>query len=238
MPSAVRTAPPSPLDWTQALRAPAALSPRQTRTMVAAMAALHLGGGWALLQVPAVREAVMNAAPVMVELLAAPAPPQLAPPPPPAVQVPPPHVQPVLAAPSPAPAPAEVFSVPPPPPTQPVAAAVAVAPAVTPAPPAPAAPAPAAPKRLDATAVSYVVPPPVEVPLASRRAGESGVVWLRVIVDTRGLPALVQVQRSSGHPRLDEQATWALRQAHFKPHTQNGTAIEVEVIAPIEYLLE
>ena len=78
----------------------------------------------------------------------------------------------------------------------------------------------------------------MEVPRASRRAGESGVVWLRVVVDTRGLPKLVQVQRSSGHARLDEQALFAMRQARFKPHTENGTPIEVEVIAPIEYLLD
>jgi len=76
------------------------------------------------------------------------------------------------------------------------------------------------------------------VPRASRRAGESGTVWLRVVVDRRGQPALVQVQRSSGHARLDEQALWAMRQARFQPHTEDGTPIEVEVIAPIEYLLD
>jgi protein TonB len=80
--------------------------------------------------------------------------------------------------------------------------------------------------------------PPVEVPRLSRRAGESGVVWLRVVVDVHGLPAQVQVQRSSGHARLDEQALWAMRQARFKPQTENGTPIELEVTAPIEYALE
>ncbi len=106
------------------------------------------------------------------------------------------------------------------------------APTAAPAPPAPAR------KRLSADAVGYLVPPPAEVPLASRRAGESGVVWLRVVVDVRGLPALVQVQRSSGYPRLDAQAVYAMRQARFRPHTEGGAAIEVEVMAPIEYLTE
>lgn len=233
-PTATRT------DGVNALRRPAEVSRGQTWLLVAAMAALHLGAGWALLQVPSVHEAVLEAAPVMVELLAPPAPPpETPPPPPPPPQRPPPRLQPlpVLAAPSPARVPPEAFSVPPPPPAQPEPVA-AVAPVVTPATSAPPAPPPPAPRRVEATAVTYLSLPPVEVPRASRRAGESGVVWLRVVVDTRGLPALVQLQRSSGHARLDAQALWAMRQARFKPHTENGTAIEVEVVAPIEYLLD
>ncbi len=203
------------------------------------MAALHLGAGWALLQVPAVRQAVLHAAPMRVELLAPPAPqPPVPPPPKPATPPPvPPRPAQVLAAPSPAPLPAEAYSAPPPPPpapaeptTEPAPVAV-VAPAAAPAPPA-------ARKVLAATAVRYLVPPPVEVPRASRRAGESGVVWLRVVVDVRGLPAQVRVQRTSGHVRLDEQALWAMRHARFQPHTENGAALEVEVVAPIEYPLE
>lgn len=230
---------PHPIDWAHALRAPAAVTRAQTRTLVATIAALHLLGGWALLQVPAVRQAVLDAAPMMVDLLAPPAPPETPPPPPPPPRVVvPPLAQPapVLAAPSAQALPAEVFTVPPPSPVEapPVADA---APVVAPAPPAPPAPPPAR-KRVDATAVSYLVQPPVEVPRASRRAGESGTVWLRVVVDRRGMPALVQVQRSSGHARLDEQALWAMRQARFQPHTEGGSPIEVEVVAPIEYLLD
>ena len=89
-----------------------------------------------------------------------------------------------------------------------------------------------------ATAVQYLVLPPVEVPRLSRRAGEAGTVWLRVVVDVRGQPLLVSVQRSSGFARLDEQAAWAMRQARFKPHTENGQPIELEVSAPVEYTLE
>lgn len=86
--------------------------------------------------------------------------------------------------------------------------------------------------------MQYLHLPPVEVPRLSRRAGESGTVWLRVVVDARGQPIHVGVQRSSGHARLDEQALWAMRQARFKPHTENGQPVELEVIAPIEYTLE
>ncbi|MBL8326149.1 MAG: energy transducer TonB [Rubrivivax sp.] len=103
------------------------------------------------------------------------------------------------------------------------------------------APPPAAPrtrKEVAASAVSYLVLPPVEVPTLSRRARESGTVWLRVVVDVRGLPIEVRLLRSSGHPRLDEQALWAMRQARFRPHTEDGLAVEVAVTAPIEYALD
>lgn len=236
-PRATPASPGAP-DWAQVLRPRSELSPRQTRSLAAAVAVLHLAGGWALLQVPAVRAAVLEAAPMMVDLLAPPAPPTPPPPPPPQAPRPLPPVvapAPVLAAPSPAPLPPEAFTAPAPAPVPaPVAVATPVASLSPPAPPAPAPPAPAR-KRLSADAVGYVVQPPAEVPLASRRAGESGVVWLRVVVDVRGLPAQVQVQRSSGFARLDAQALSAMRQARFRPHTEDGVALEVEVIAPIEY---
>lgn len=227
-------------DWALVLRPRHELSPRQARSLAATVAVLHLAGGWALLQVPAMRAAALEAAPMMVELLAPPAPPTPPSPPPqaprplPAVTAP----APVLAAPSPAPLPPEAFTAPAPVSVaSPVAATAAVASPNPPAPPTPAPPPPAR-KRLSAAAVGYLVPPPAELPLASRRAGESGVVWLRVVVDARGLPALVQVQRSSGFQRLDAQAVTAMRQARFRPHTEEGLAIEVEVTAPIEYPLE
>lgn len=93
----------------------------------------------------------------------------------------------------------------------------------------------AAPRQVSLSAVRYLVQPPAEVPRASRRAGEHGTVWLRVVVNTAGLPRQVTLQRSSGFTRLDEQALWAMRQARFKPADEGGTPIEVEVIAPIDY---
>ena len=110
--------------------------------------------------------------------------------------------------------------------------------AAPPAPPAPPPPQPVARRQIDASAVRYLTEPPAEVPRASRRAGEHGTVWLRVVVDVQGQPAQVQLHRSSGYARLDEQALWAMRQARFRPHTENGRAVEVEVIAPIEYPAE
>ena len=232
------------------------LSPRDRNWLVGAVAGAHLLGLWAVLQVPAVRDAVREVAPLVVDLVTVPPPPAQQRPPPlspplppqPALKTPPKPVP--VAPPSPqimaapaleTPAP-QAFTAPPPVPVvlapavvqavaQPVVAAQA-APAPPPAPPAPPR------KVVSANAVRYLVEPPVEVPRASRRAGEHGTVWLRVVVSTQGLPALVSVARSSGHSRLDEQALWAMRQARFKPHTEDGRAIEVEVTAPIEYPLE
>ena len=94
---------------------------------------------------------------------------------------------------------------------------------------------PRPPPQVSINAVQYRVLPPVELPRASRRAGESGTVWLRVRVDVTGAPAVVSLHRSSGHARLDEQALWAMRQARFRPYAEDSRALEVEVIAPVEY---
>lgn len=210
----------------------------ERRSLVLLVTAAHLSGAWGLLQFDTVRDAVREVAPLMVDLVAPPAPARAPLPPPPLPQrvQPPPPVPLIAAPPTPVPA-AEPFTTPAPPEPAPAPAVQAVA---VPAPPAPPAPPPLPPvrKSVPATAVQYLLLPPVEVPRLSRRAGESGTVWLRVIVDVRGQPLQVSVQRSSGYARLDEQALWAMRQARFKPHTENGQPIELEVIAPVEYTLD
>jgi protein TonB len=223
------------------------VSADERRALIALVGLAHLAGAWALLQVDAVRVAAREIAPMVVDLVVPPPPPTPSPAPPP---LPPMRPTPRLAAPPP---PVPVLSAPPPPTPTPEAF-TAPPPAPEPASPmpplalqaAPAAPEPAPPsprlaparKAVPATEVQYLRLPPVEVPRLSRRAGESGTVWLRVVVDVRGLPVQVSVQRSSGHARLDEQALWAMRQARFRPHTENGQPIELEVTAPIEYTLE
>lgn len=227
-----------------ALQGRSELSRHQVQILVLTVACAHIAALWLAFQVPAVRQAMRQVAPMMVDLIALPEPPPPAPPPPPqpvAKPTPPPSRPPLLAAPVPEPVAPASFTAPPPPvevlpQPAPAVVAAAPAPAAPPAPPPP--PSPPARRVVAATAVQYRVLPPVEVPRASRRAGESGMVWLKVVVNVAGLPTSVQVQRSSGYPRLDEQAVWAMRQARFKPQTENGSPIELEVIAPIEYPLE
>lgn len=151
--------------------------------------------------------------------------PMPAPPVPPlATPLPLPDLQPTA---TPLPAPAA-----PPPAGEPVVAPAA--PVLAPPPPRPAPPPPP-PRVLRADQVRYLVMPPAEMPLLSRRAGEQGVVWLRVRIDVQGRPSRIALHRSSGFSRLDEQALAAMTQARFAPQLEDGVAFEVEVIAPIEY---
>lgn len=213
--------------------------PAAARTaLTAGIVAAHVAALWALLQVDAVRQAVAEVAPIVVDIVAPPAPVPTPPPPPPPPRPrtpTPPKPAPVIAA-APSPAPAPAYTVPPPPPEPPVQQEVFTPPA-PPAPPAPA-PAPVGPKVVPASALKYRVAPKTEVPLASRRMGESGTVVLRVVVDTRGMPTQWAVIRSSGHPRLDANATSAMGQARFEPCTENGVAVVCESTASFIYELE
>jgi protein TonB len=243
-------APPPPLTEVALLtQRDADLRPAERRLLVGGVAAAHLLVMWGLLQLDVVRNAVRDVAPLVVDFvtLAPPKPEPPAPPPPPRLPRPPPLRQavpppPVLAAP-PTPQAAPAAFVVPPPPVEPapVVAPVAAAPVSAPAPPAPPAPPPPAPlppRQIPAGEVAYLVPPPIELPMASRRLNEQGTVMLRVLVGADGQPRQVSLQQSSGHGRLDEQAMWAMKRARFKPQTENGVAIEWIVITPLQYVLQ
>jgi protein TonB len=105
------------------------------------------------------------------------------------------------------------------------------------APPAPPAPPPP-PKVIPASAVQYLEPPVLEYPRASRRAGESGRVLLRVYIDETGLPRQVLLAQSSGFARLDDAALTAMKKARFKPYTENGQPTAGWAPAPIDFELE
>lgn len=214
------------------------LSPNQRRMMVVAILAAHVAGVYGLMQLGAVREAMREAAPMFVDLIAPPAPPTPpAPPPPPQPQPvqkkPPPPAPVIAAAPSPAPA---TFVVPLPPPPEPVEA-VPTPPVAVVAPPAPPAPPPP-PKIIPASAVQYLEPPVLEYPRLSRRNNESGRVIVRVYIDTAGLPRNVQVSSSSGHPRLDDAGVAAVQKARFKPYTENGQPTAGWALIPLNFELE
>jgi periplasmic protein TonB len=204
------------------------------RLLLVGIAALHLLGLWGLSQVQDVRRTVARLAPVVVRLVAPAEPPKPLPPPPvamPQLKVPAlAMIDPPLIAVATAPAPSPVFAaipLPPPAPTPVVAAPTPVIP-VTP-PPSPQI------KQIPASAVRYLKEPRMTVPLMSKRLRESGVVHLRVIVDVRGQPREITLAKSSGFARLDEQALQDMRSARFAPYTENGQAVEWEVIAPMSY---
>ncbi|NUZ04460.1 energy transducer TonB [Piscinibacter koreensis] len=223
------------------------LSRPQRHALIATMVGAHVALGWGLLQISNVREAVVEAAPIFVSLIAPPAPPPpKVVPPPPVPQPPrprPQRVEPrpppptvIAAAPSPAPAP---FVVPAPPPL-PEPSAPAPAPAPPPAPPAPPAPPPPppAPKVIPASAVQYLVRPVPEYPRLSQRNGETGRVMIDVLIEAEGPPKTVRLAASSGFSRLDNAALEAVRKARFKPHFENGQTTAVWATIPLEFELE
>lgn len=225
---------------------PDALGPGTKRVLVGGMLGVHLLAGWALLQVPAVRQAAAEVAPMVVDLIA-PTPEAPPPPPPPKVQpkTPPPPPAAVIAATVPVPAPVPVFTAPPPPqpapvplPDTPPPPPAPPAPPAPAAPPVPPAPAPAAPRQVVLTDSDWVRVPEIEYPLASRRLKEEGTVVVRALIDTRGVPKQVALQRSSGHARLDQQALRAAMTARVKPRTENGVPFEFWIAMPLEFELE
>jgi protein TonB len=191
----------------------------------------HVGLVWGLMQVSEVRQVVIAAAPMMFSMVQPDAPPK---------PVPPPHtakpvtavVTPtaVIAAESPV---ATAFMVTPPQPDTPLAEiSEAISTSTVTAPPAPA------PKIIPASAIDYLVPPPIEYPRASRKLREAGRVIVRVYVDEGGIPRVTQVKRSSGFVRLDEAALDAVQKALFKPYVEHGVAVAGWALIPLDFDLE
>ena len=102
----------------------------------------------------------------------------------------------------------------------------------------PAAPPPA-PRTLPNSAVQFLQPPEVVYPRLSQRNAETGMVVVRAYVGAAGGNAQsVQVERSSGHDRLDQAALAAVRKARFKPYSENGQPVEGWALVPIKFELE
>ncbi|MFM2056555.1 MAG: hypothetical protein RLY71_940 [Pseudomonadota bacterium] len=248
----------APTTWPRpGLASPDILGPGARRALLGAMLGAHLLAGWALLQVPAVRQAAGELAPIMVELIAPSpvAPPPPPPPPPRSVAATPPPPVPVIAAappPVPLPLPAPVFTAPPAPPEPPPLAAPTAPPAApTPpapsTPPAPAAPpvpsmppalAPAAPRQVVLTDTDWVRVPQLDYPATSRRLREQGTVLVRALIDTHGVPRQVVLQRSSGFARLDQEALAKAITARVKPRTDNGVPFEFWIAMPLAFELD
>jgi len=223
------------------------LSTMQRRIVVAAIVGLHLAAVWALLQVQVIRDAAVQAAPILVSLLATPVPP--APPPPTPLPVPvqkpqpraklQPAPQPQLLATTATPTP-EFITVPPPQEVPAPVAAPAPSSVVSAEPAVAATPAPPpAPKLLPDNAVQYLQSPQVVYPPLSLRRAETGLVIVRAYIGTDGgAPRTVQVERSSGHARLDQAALAAVQAARFRPHAEKGQPVEGWALIPIRFQLE
>lgn len=215
-----------------------ALTPLQRRAVIGVIALLHLALAWGLLQIRAVRDAVVAFAPMTVSLVSPSAPP-MPPPVQPAEPVPerptPPKML-VAAKPKPRPTPSPfVAEAPAPPPPVAVVAAPASA---APASPGPVAAASTEPQVIPASAIRFIVPPPVEYPRASRRLRETGRAIVRVLINEAGQPQQVQLKTSTGFPLLDEAALAAVRKARFKPYIEDGKPRSGWAVIPLSFDLE
>jgi len=121
-------------------------------------------------------------------------------------------------------------------PPQPAAAPRQEAPATQAATPSAPASAPAATAaRFDA---DYLQNPAPAYPAVSKRLGEEGTVHLLVRVSPSGNAERVQVQRSSGSPRLDEAAVKTVQQWRFVPARVGNEAVAATVVVPIVFRLD
>jgi periplasmic protein TonB len=74
-------------------------------------------------------------------------------------------------------------------------------------------------------------------PAAPRRLGIQGTTMLRVHVLADGRIGDVLVERSAGHPDLDQAATDAVRRWRFEPARRGDDAVAMWVLLPVEFRL-
>lgn len=91
------------------------------------------------------------------------------------------------------------------------------------------------PPRFDA---AYLHNPPPVYPLSARRRGDQGTVIVRAEVSTDGRCLRVEIERSSGHSRLDRAALAAIRQWRFTPARRGEQTVAAWVAIPIDFRLD
>lgn len=67
--------------------------------------------------------------------------------------------------------------------------------------------------------------------------GEQGIVMLRVFIDAQGMPQKVDIQKSSGYDRLDQQAVDAVKRWKFVPGKDRGVPTPMWATVPINFNL-
>ena len=85
------------------------------------------------------------------------------------------------------------------------------------------------------TALGYGNVTRVKYPLEALRRREHGTVILRVLVGADGVPQQIDIETSSGSPRLDGAARDAVRHWTFRPGTRNGVAQSAWARVPIAF---
>lgn len=88
--------------------------------------------------------------------------------------------------------------------------------------------------RFDA---AYLDNPAPVYPALSRRLREDGRVLLRVFVESSGRPGQIEINVSSGSPRLDQAARDAVSRWKFIPARRGAEAVAAWVLVPIVFNL-
>lgn len=85
--------------------------------------------------------------------------------------------------------------------------------------------------------VAYLKNPPPEYPAVSRRMGEEGRVVLRVLVTAEGKPETVEIENGSGSRRLDSAALDAVKKWKFIPAKRDNEPVSAFVLVPLKFAL-
>lgn len=192
---------------------------------ILAILALHALVLTALVKLDVIPMAKAKSAPLVIDLIAEPAPPPAVEQPKPEPAVERPVESPVVTPPpivqtSAAPPPTVVTSPVPPPPR----------PATIAAPPA----GPVSVANLDERMIEGEPP---RYPTESRRKKEQGTVVLRLLIGTDGRVQQVSIAESSGFERLDKAALDAARRWRWQPMLRDGVPVEVRGLMPIPFVL-
>jgi protein TonB len=75
-------------------------------------------------------------------------------------------------------------------------------------------------------------------PATARQQRVEGTTLLKVLVLADGRVGNVAVQKSAGHPALDQAAAEAVRQWHFDPARKGSEPVPMWVLLPVEFHLK
>jgi len=85
---------------------------------------------------------------------------------------------------------------------------------------------------------AYLRNPPPRYPSVARRNGDQGTVMLKVLVSPEGVPARVELDKSSGSSPLDSAALDAVKAWRFVPARRGAQNVEAWVRVPVVFRLE
>ena len=98
---------------------------------------------------------------------------------------------------------------------------------------------PSNPNPQPSTRLEYASAPAPTYPRDMLLDGKEGTVVLKVLVDVDGKPLTVEIERSSGHRKLDDAARrQVLRKWMFLPAIRDGQAVQVYGIVPVSFSLQ